>query len=179
MEPLSLFLLGLELRRFAPADDAAASLGDSLEVVEAGGLSLAPYEGPALQPVVGWRSGRVALSLAPGLAVHSSTAWAADGREARVQTVQWRTEARAWLLFDPALAGLDLGVSGGSATSGGATVAQAPLALEVAPTAGVRVDLHPSLDLVLRGRLPVRVADDALDVGLAGALGIEWHRRAD
>jgi len=129
MVPLSLFVLGLELRRFPATDDAAASLGDSLEVIEGGGLSLAPYQGPALQPLVGWRSRHVELTLAPALAGQGHDATSSDGRSQRVRTLQWRAEGRAWGRFGPALAGLDLGVSGGSASTGGATVATAPVQL--------------------------------------------------
>ncbi len=176
MDPVSLFIAGLELQRFAPADDAAASLGDSLEVVEAGGLSLAPYQGPALQPFVGWRSRHLSLTLAPGLAAHANTATSADGRQARVTTLQWRAEGRAWFLGGPFLAGLDLGVSGGSGHSGGAKVAEAPLALSVGPTAGVQVGLGDAFDLSLRARYPVQVAADSLDHGLSGAVALQWHR---
>lgn len=175
MDPVSLLLLGLELRRFAPADDAAASLGDSLEVIEAGGLSLSPYDGPAVQPVLGWRSRRLTLSLAPGLAGSRSTATSSDGREATVRTLLWRGEARAWVHAGPALFGLDAGLSGGGARTGGASVATAPTQLELAPTGGVRAALAPTLDLVARARYPVRLAGDQLEHGLSGALLVEWH----
>lgn len=175
MDPASFILVGLELRRFAPADDAAAALGENLDVIEAGGLSLDPYQGPALQPVLGWRNQRVALSLAPGLAVHAAQAQSADGREARVVTVQWRAEARGWLLAGPGLGGLDLAVSGGSARTGGATVAQAPLQVQLAPTGGVHLELLPALDLQLRARLPVSLSQGQLDLGVGGAVGLTWQ----
>ncbi|RME23074.1 MAG: hypothetical protein D6798_14300 [Deltaproteobacteria bacterium] len=175
MDPVSLLVMGVELQRFAPADDPAASLGDSLEIIEAGGLSLAPYDGPALQPVVGWRSRHLSLTLAPGLAAHAGTATSADGREARVTTVQWRAEGRAWWLAGPLLAGLDVGLSGGGGRSGGVQVAEAPLAVSVAPTAGVLVGLGDAFDLSLRARYPVRFVDTAVDHGLSGAVALMWH----
>lgn len=175
MDPVSLLILGLELRRFAPADDAAASLGDSLEVIEAGGLSLSPYDGPALQPVVGWRSRRLTLALAPGLAGSGSVASSADGREERVRVLQWRGEARAWVHAGPALFGLDGGLSGGSATAAGETVATAPLAVELGPTAGIRAPVGAHFDLVARARWPVRLAEGDVAHGLSGAFLLEWH----
>ncbi|MCE7959898.1 MAG: AAA family ATPase [Acidobacteria bacterium ACB2] len=52
------WLLGLELTRFAPVDDAADALAGSLSAVEAGGWTLSAYEGPALQPYLGLSLGR-------------------------------------------------------------------------------------------------------------------------
>mgnify|MGYP000880807096 CR=1 FL=1 len=175
MDPASLLFVGLELSRLSGGETGAATLGDSLEAIEAGGLALSPFEGPVLQPVIGWRSRRLALSLAPGLAGSSSTARSTDGREARVSTLSWKGEARAWVLAGPALVGLDLGLSGATASSQGEAVASAPLLLELAPTAGVRGALSEQLDLVPRLRLPVRVSEGATTWGLGGALMIEWH----
>ncbi|NOY25527.1 MAG: hypothetical protein GXP62_06605 [Oligoflexia bacterium] len=175
MDPVSLLVLGLELQRFPASDSSAASLGDSLEVIEAGGLSLAPYQGPALQPVIGWRSRKLMLSLAPGLAGGSSVATSSDGRQARVSTLQWREQARAWYLAGPVVLGLDVAVSGGSATTGGTTVATAPLGLELGPTAGVRVPLGHQLELAGRARWPVWLAGDQLSQGLSGALMLSWQ----
>ena len=175
MDPVSLFVLGLELTRFPGADDSAASLGDSLEVIEAGGLSLAPYRGPALQPVFGWRSRHVELTLAPGLAGRAQDASSSDGRTVRVHTLEYRGEVRGWGRFGPALAGLDVGVSGGRGTAGGKTVATAPVQLELAPTGGVHTALGDHLDLSLRARWPIRISQGALEQGLSGAVSLEWH----
>lgn len=175
MDPASLLFLGLELHRFSGGQTGAVTLGDSLEAIEAGGLSLPAYDGPVLQPVVGWRSRRVALSLAPGLAGSSQVAYSTDGREARVSTFSWKGEARAWVLAGPAVVGLDLGLSGAQASTGGETVATAPLQIELAPTAGVRAALSEHLDLVPRLRVPVRLTEGTSTWGLAGALMLEWH----
>lgn len=175
MSPLALWLLGLELTRFAPADDPADALAASLSAVEAGGWSLAPYAGPALQPLLGVQRGRLSLALAPGLALSGADALGADGRTARLRTWQGRLGLEPHLHFGHGLAGLDLAVAGGGASLDGEPLASAPLTVELAPTAGVRAALSPSLTLDLRARWRVSWGAGALEQGLGGALSLIWR----
>lgn len=175
MDPSTLLYFGLELHRLQGGETGAAGLGDSLELIEAGGLSLAPFDGPALQPVLGLRRGHLDLSLAPGLAGSVSRARSSDGREAAVSALGWKLQARAAWTGGPALAGLDLGVSGAQAWSQGSTAAEAPLQVELAPAFGLRAPLGEHLELTPRARVPIRLAGSDLEFGLGGALLLAWR----
>lgn len=175
MQIVTWFLLGLEVARFAPADDGADPLAGSLDVVQSGAWSLSPYEGPAFQPYLAWRHGPLELGLAPAAAWRREKASAGDGREAAIKVFQWRAEARARWCFDPGFAGLDAALSDGSATLEGSRVAEGTQVVEVSPTIGARAPLGEHAAVVGRVRWPVRFLGDAVEHGPAGAVALEWH----
>ena len=169
------WLLGLELTRFAPADDTADALAASLSAIEAGGFSLSPYDGPALQPYAGLAYGALALELAPGAAFHSATATSADGREAAVRTAAARVALRARYSLGAARVGVDAAWASSRATADADLVAAGPTSWELGPTAGLAAPITARLDVIGRVRWPVVWSEGALDHGLSGALALEWH----
>lgn len=172
MVPKTLFLVGLELTRFPTSDVAGDVVADSVAGTAPGVVALGPYDGPAIQPYVSWRGAALEFGVAPGLALRTASS---DG-ESTTQTVQWRVEGRSRWNRGPALVGLDVAYGDGSARRGDVIIAEGTPILEVAPTVGVRGELADHFDLVLRARWPVRFVDGAIGLGLAGALGLEWHR---
>lgn len=168
-------LLGLQLTRFAPSDDAADALAGSLTAIEAGGYTLSPYQGPALQPLVGLSLPRLELALEPAVALRREQATAADGREDAVRVLAVRVGAMALACFGPGRAGLELAWADGVATLGGATIASSTSQLEVTPTLGVAAPLTERLELGLRARWPVTVQGPELSQSLGGALTLIWR----
>lgn len=171
----TVWLLGLELTRFAPSDGANTVVGGSLDVVEAGGFSLAPYAGPALQPYLGMRAGWFQVELAPGAAWRSDTLSGTGGREAQLQVFQWRTELRLRYTQDRWFTGVDAGMSGGRAHIEGTTVAEAAGTTSVGPTFGLRAPLAKTLDLSGRVRWLVAASPGSLQHGPGGAVALEWR----
>lgn len=176
MDVALLLLLGLEVDRFAGADDSADALTSSLEALEAGGWSLSPYQGPAIQPYVGLRGERWQVQLAPAIAMARADAASSDGRTERLRTTQAALELSAQWTPDLWFLGVDAGVSGGRARLDGATIAEGAPVIELGPTAGMRVPLHPNVDLVGRARWRVQASGGDLSQGLGGAVAIELHR---
>ena len=173
-----LWLVGLELTRFAPADDPADALASSLSAVEAGGWTLSPYTGPALQPYAGFKLGHVAAILAPAAAFRRETAVTPSGRDGTVRTMQARADLRVQVELGPALLGVEGGWSGGKATLDGDTLAVGDTSIEVGPTAGVLVPLTGHLVLGARARWLLVGSDGELTDGLSGALALEWRSKA-
>lgn len=172
-----LWLVGLELTRFSPADDPADALASSLSAVEAGGWTLSPYTGPAIQPELGFKLGHVAAILSPAAAFRRETAETASGREGTVRTVQARAELRVQGELGPALFGVEGGWSGGRATLDGADLAAGNTSLELGATAGFLVPLGEHLVVSGRARWLFVGSDGALSSGLSGAVGLEWRSR--
>jgi hypothetical protein len=176
MDVALLLLLGFEVDRFAGEDDSADALTSSLEALEGGGWSLSPYQGPAIQPYVGLRGDRWQVQLAAGIATHHADASSSDGRTERLRTTQGALELSAQLTPGLWLVGLDAGVSGGRARLDGSTIATGAPFIGVGPTVGMRVPVHPNVDLVGRARWQVQASDGDLSSGLGGALAVELHR---
>ena len=175
MQLATWFLLGLEIARFAPADDAADALAGSLDAVQTGAWTLSPYDGPAIQPCLAWRHGPLELGLAPAAAWRSEQTSAGDGRQAALKTFQWRAELRGRWCFDPWFAGLDAALSNGSATLAGTRIAEGTQIVEGGPTLGARAPLGEHAALVGRVRWPFRFVGEAVEHGPAGAVALEWR----
>lgn len=173
MELLTLWLLGVEVTRFAPSDEADVVVG-SLASAQAGSLMLSPYEGPVLQPYGTLRRGHLELGVAPGLSIRRDTAAAGDGSTATASVAQWRGELRARWAGEVWLAGLDVALSGGRAALDGEVLTQGPSVLTLAPTAGGRAALAEHLDAVGRVRLPVRLSSGSIAATLGGGIALEW-----
>ena len=175
MEALSwFFLLGLELHRFAPNDDGADGLGNTLEAVEAGGHTLSAYEGPALQPVLWATRGPVAFGLAPGLAGRIQALSASDGREGTLFVRQVLVEGRV-RYGEQVFGELDLYGAGGSATLDGTRVADGNGYWGLAPSFGVRTSVAERLWVGGRLRYAWRFSDDIQSDGLGGVFAVEWR----
>lgn len=170
-----LWLFGLELTRFAPADDAADALASSLTAIEAGGWTLSPYAGPALQPYAGLVLGRLELALAPSAAFRRERASTAEGREAMLRTAAVRVGARAAWRAGPAQVGLEFALSDGLATLDREPLVQGDTTLAIGPTLGFVAPLSDAWHLSARARWPVTVTGQDLSHGLTGALGLEWR----
>jgi hypothetical protein len=173
VELLSLWLLGMEVTRFAPSDDTDAVLG-SLSGVQSGSFSLSPYVGPAIQPYLTMRRGGLELGIAPALSVSRTEATDGDGATATAGVVQWRGELRARWCGEFALAGVDGAISGGRATLDGEPLADGPRVVTIAPTFGARASLSEHLGVVGRARLPVLMSAGSTTAGLGGAVSLEW-----
>lgn len=176
MELLFAWLAGLEVTRFAPADDQADALSASLSTVEAGGWTLSPYEGPALQPYLGFSRGPWRLDLAPALAFRQATATSAEGREAAVRTLEARAQLRAGHTWGPLELDLEAAWSGGRATVDGTEVGTSGSLWTVGPALGLGGDLGEHLRLVGRARLPVGLSADGFSVATGGSVALEWRR---
>jgi hypothetical protein len=172
MNATTLMLLGVELAHLGGAS-SLSGVGSSLDVLEAGGWTLAPYEGPALQPTIGLARGPLRLSLAPGFRFHRAQVSAVDGRTGTAVATQWRIGARAWW-GDTLFGGVDGAMSGGGVSLDGAAVAEGTPGVEFGPTMGVRRALVEGLDLVGRVRWTWRKLGDSTDHGLGAAVSLEW-----
>lgn len=168
-------LLGLQLTRFAPSDDAADALSGSLTALESGAYALSPYEGPALQPLVGLSLGAFDLALAPAAATRREQATTAGGRADTVRVLQLRVGAQALYRFGPGRAGLEVAWSDGTATLGGEKVASSTSTLELTPTLGVAAPLSEVWELGIRARWPVTIEGPELAQSLGGALTLTWR----
>lgn len=168
-------LLGLQLTRFAPSDDAADALSGSLTALESGGYALSTYEGPALQPLLGLHLGRLDLAIEPAIATRREQATTAEGRADTVRVLQLRVGAQGLYRFGPGRGGLELAWSDGKATLGGEQVASSTSAMEVAPLLGVAVPVAQGLELGLYGRWPVRIQGPEISQSLSGALSLTWR----
>ena len=94
MNPTALALvLGLEFGPTGAFSDGS-ELSGSLDAIESGAWSLAPYPGPLLQPYVSRAFGRTRVGLAPAARWSQVSATAVDGREGTVKVLQWATEGR-------------------------------------------------------------------------------------
>jgi hypothetical protein len=175
MLPASILFLGLELTRFASSDGAVGGLAGSLDAIQSGGWALSPYEGPAIQPYLGWRKNAIEAGLAPAMTWARQDASSADGRTGALQVLQWRLEGRLRYSSSPWFVGVDGGYSDGSARLDGQAVADGTPALDVGPTVGVREALSPHVDVVLRVRWPLRFVDDSVSHGPGGGFALEWH----
>lgn len=173
MELLTLWLLGMEITRFAPADDADAVLG-SLASAQSGSVALSPYEGPALQPYAALRRGHLELGVAPGLSMRQDVAVEGDGSTASAAVLQWRGEVRARWVGELGLAGLDASLSGGRASLDGVVLTTGPTVLTLSPTLGARAALSERLGAVGRVRVPVRMSAGSTTAALGGGLALEW-----
>ena len=173
MELLTLWLLGMEVTRFAASDEADAVLG-SLASAQSGSVSLSPYEGPALQPYGALRRGHLELGVAPGLTLRRDVAAAGDGRTATASVVQWRGELRARWSAEIVLVGLDAALSGGRAALDGEVLSTGPTVLTLSPTLGARAAISDRLGAVGRLRAPVRLSEGTTSASLGGALALEW-----
>ena len=172
-------LLGLQLTRFAPSDDAADALAGSLTAIEAGGYALSPYEGPALEPLIGLSLPHLDLALAPAAALRREQATAADGRDDTVAVVQVRVGALALYRFGPGRAGLEAGWSDGTARLGGEAIASSTSQIELIPTLGIAAPLTEAFELGLRARWTVIVAGPEISQSLGGALTVTWRGGAE
>lgn len=175
MASAPIWLFGLELTRFAPADDGADALAGSLTAIEAGGWTLSPYEGPALQPLVGLGLGRWELALAPAAALRRERAETADGREATLRSAALRLGLRLQAGLGPLALGLEGAVSDAWATLDGEAVAGADTRVELGPSLGVRAPLSERWTLGARARWPVAVTGTDITQDLSGALSLEWR----
>lgn len=174
---LTHWLVGIELFRFAPADDPADALASSLSAIEAGGWSLSPYTGPALQPYAGLRLGHFTAILAPAAAFRREAATTASGREGTVRTAQARLGLRVQGEIGPAIFGVEGAGSGGRATLDGEELATGTTTLELGPTVGFLAPLGEHLLVGARARWLVVGSEGALSQGLSGALSLEWRSR--
>ena len=174
MDLLTLWLLGVEVTRFAPSDEADAVLG-SLASAQSGSVALSPYEGPALQPYGALRRGRLELGLAPGISVRRDVSISGDGRTAAAAVVQWRGELRARWAGEVGLAGIDASLSGGRALLDGEVLTTGPTVLTLSPTLGARAALSERLGAVGRLRVPVRMSSGSTTASLGGGLALEWQ----
>jgi len=176
MPAANTWILGLELTRFAPSDDQADSLGQSLDVVESGALELSPYAGPALQPYVQWNGGSWRLGLAPAFSMRADQSNGSDGRSQTLRVCQWRMAGQALWSPNSWFVGLESAGSGGRATLAGDVVGAVEPGWEVGPTGGVRGSVADNWDLGGRVRLPLMLDDEGWAMTLGGGLALEWHR---
>lgn len=170
-----LWLVGLELTRFAPADDSADALASSLSAIEAQSWTLSPYTGPALQPCAGLRVGHVTAILAPAMAFRRETAVTSSGRAATVRTAQIRAALRVQGEVGPSLFGLEGAWTGGKATLDDEELAVGSTSFEVGPTTGLIAPIGPHLALGARARWLFVGSEGTLSSGLSGALDLEWR----
>ncbi len=166
----ALWLVGLELHRFSPAADPAASVARSLSAGAEPELQLAAYEGPALQPYAGLRARPFAFILAPSLSLHEAPL---DGEDVRSR--EGRLEGRARWEGGRWFVGADLAVAGGSTQYAGQRVASSAAYFEAGPTVGAIVALGPHVGFVARARWPLRWEAAGASAELTGALGMEWR----
>jgi hypothetical protein len=179
MNPTVLALvLGLE---FGPSgtNPESTDLSASLDAIESGGWSLAPYTGPVLKPYVVRSFGRLRLGLAPAVRWSQQTATALDGREGTVKTLQWAAEGRVW--WQPSLErgwmlGVDGGHSDGSATLEGEEVAAGTPRTHLHPSVGHIGALSEHWSLVGRALWVVSWTGESMNHGPGGALAVEWGR---
>lgn len=170
-----LWLFGLELTRFAPADDAADALAGSLTAIEAGGWTLSPYEGPAIQPYAGLDLGNFELLLAPSAAFRRERAEAEEGREAMLRTAAFRVGARASWAPGPFRLGMEIALSDGLATLDREPLINGDTTLELGPTLGFVAPLSESWYLGARARWPFELTGQDITQGLTGAVALEWR----
>lgn len=175
MATIPAWLFGLELTRFAPADDSADALGSSLTAIEGGGWTLSTYEGPALQPYAGLSLGRVDLELAPAAAFRRERAESAEGGDGTLRSWSLRLGARVEAHLGPALIGVEGAYSDGAATLDREPLASAVQAVEIGPTLGLVAPLSARWHLLARARWPVEVVGRDVTQGLSGALALEWR----
>lgn len=162
---LKLLLLGVELG--GPLESGAVDASDAtLQLFAADTASLPVYQGPWLRPEVAAQRGALWLGVSP--AVHLS-------RDGDVSVRQAALSLRPRYQGDVLLAGVDLGVSGGSARRDGEVIAAAPAAWSASPTVGGRAALGERVYLTGRLCWDVTSVEARLEQGLSAALGLSWR----
>lgn len=165
-------LLGLELIAFPVQDHQAIDVSPSAEVYEQGNLSVPALQRPAIQPYFGVQKGALTLSVAPAFSLHKGES--TSGSE--LNSVGWRIEGRAWWLSSSWLVGSGVSVAGARLTMDQALVAEAPSQVSIEPTIGRSVDLEERLQLIGRLRSPILIEEGALQLGLGGAIALEFRK---
>jgi len=147
----------------------------SLEGVEVGGWTLSPYRGPLLQPVLGVRTDRWSLGLAPAVTWGRQDLEGADGRVLSLGWTQWRAELRVAWVAGNLRVGLDAALGDGHADLAGSRVADGAPTRSVAPAFAVQHPLADGLGLVARTRWVVDLSPAGGGrAGLESALAVEW-----
>ena len=165
-------LLGLELIAFPVQDHQAADVSPSAEVYEQGNLSVPALQRPAIQPYFGIQHGAITLSLAPAFSLHQGES--TSGLD--INSFGWRIEGRAWWMSSNWLAGGGVSIAGARLTMAQEMVAEAAQQVSIEPTFGRSVDLEESLHLIGRIRSPILIEEDTLQLGLGGAIALEFRK---